>query len=450
MRKGVLFAPNKTFRYSEEKMGFRFSRRIKIAKGLRLNVSKSGLGLSVGGRGASYSLGPRGLYGNFGIPGTGLSVRSKLGGGNVRGSRSNAGTKQIQLNVKATISIDDETGKETIALETDDGTPICDDYVLRKVKKTEAFKQKLQETRNKTVETVAEKTDVLVNIHTRAEPIVSLQEVQAKAGSLKPRVYTRNRCPEPKPDRSQLDLSLQAIAKKEVRSWKFWKLKQLRQEFVQHHIQTVYDAALKDWEKTKQAFEAQEDKREKVENARYLQEFENEKASLAKILSGNDNYIQSTLDDVLSEIQLPVNFELSYKVKNSQVEVDLDLPEIEDYPINKAAILESGKLSIKKKAKSELNSDYARSVFGLAFYFASIIFNISPAIQTVKISGYTQRINKKIGKAEDQYIYSINFDRKIFASLDFQKIDPLLAVANFEHVKDITRTLELRTICPLS
>ncbi|RPJ17871.1 MAG: DUF4236 domain-containing protein [Deltaproteobacteria bacterium] len=69
------------------------SRRIKIAKGLRLNVSKSGLGLSVGGRGASYSLGPRGLYGNFGIPGTGLSVRSKLGGGNVRGSRSNAASR---------------------------------------------------------------------------------------------------------------------------------------------------------------------------------------------------------------------------------------------------------------------------------------------------------------------------------------------------------------------
>jgi hypothetical protein len=431
-------------------MGFRFSRRIKIAKGLRLNVSKSGLGLSIGGRGSSFSFGPRGSYANFGIPGTGLSVRSKLGGGSVHRSRSGAGTKQIQLNVKATISIDDETGKETIALETGDGTPICDEYILRKVKKTEAFKQKLQETRNKTVEGVAEKTDVLVNIHTRAAAIVTLQEVQGKAGSLKPKIYTRKKFAEPTPDRILLELSLHAIAKKEVHSWKFWRLKRLRQEFVQHYIQGVYDEALRDWEKTKQAFEVQEDKSEKDENARYLREFENEKASLAKILSGDDDYIQSTLDDVLSEIQLPVNFEVSYKVNNCRVEVDLDLPEIEDYPINKAVILESGKLSIKKKAKSELNSDYARSVFGLAFYFASIIFNISPAIQILKISGYTQRINKKIGKTEDQYIYSINFDRNIFASLDFQKIDPLLAVENFEHVKAVTRTLELRTISPLN
>jgi hypothetical protein len=33
-------------------MGFRWQRRIKIAPGLRLNVSKSGLGLSVDTRGA--------------------------------------------------------------------------------------------------------------------------------------------------------------------------------------------------------------------------------------------------------------------------------------------------------------------------------------------------------------------------------------------------------------
>jgi hypothetical protein len=40
-------------------MGIRFRRSVKIAKGVRLNVSKSGLGLSVGGRGKSISAGPR-------------------------------------------------------------------------------------------------------------------------------------------------------------------------------------------------------------------------------------------------------------------------------------------------------------------------------------------------------------------------------------------------------
>lgn len=59
-------------------MAFRFQRRIRIAPGQRLNVSKRGVGLSAGVPGASISLGRRGVYGNVGIPGTGLSYRTKL------------------------------------------------------------------------------------------------------------------------------------------------------------------------------------------------------------------------------------------------------------------------------------------------------------------------------------------------------------------------------------
>ncbi len=39
-------------------MGFRFQKRIKIAPGARLNVSKRGLGVSAGPRGATISTGP--------------------------------------------------------------------------------------------------------------------------------------------------------------------------------------------------------------------------------------------------------------------------------------------------------------------------------------------------------------------------------------------------------
>ncbi|MGA3180592.1 MAG: DUF4236 domain-containing protein, partial [Verrucomicrobiota bacterium] len=56
-------------------MGFRFSRRVSILPGLRLNLSGSGVSLSAGVRGAHINLGPRGLYGSAGIPGTGLSYR---------------------------------------------------------------------------------------------------------------------------------------------------------------------------------------------------------------------------------------------------------------------------------------------------------------------------------------------------------------------------------------
>ena len=56
-------------------MGFRFQRRIRIAPGVRLNLSRSGISTSVGGRG--FTLNSRGTA-TVGIPGTGLSYRANL------------------------------------------------------------------------------------------------------------------------------------------------------------------------------------------------------------------------------------------------------------------------------------------------------------------------------------------------------------------------------------
>ncbi|HHJ14345.1 MAG TPA: DUF4236 domain-containing protein [Gammaproteobacteria bacterium] len=53
-------------------MSFRFWRRIRIAPGVTLNLSKSGGSLSFGPRGAKVTIGPRGKRATVGIPGTGL------------------------------------------------------------------------------------------------------------------------------------------------------------------------------------------------------------------------------------------------------------------------------------------------------------------------------------------------------------------------------------------
>lgn len=59
-------------------MGFRFQKRIRIFKGLTLNLSKSGTSWTVGRSGASVNLKEGKATGNVGIPGTGLSYRGKL------------------------------------------------------------------------------------------------------------------------------------------------------------------------------------------------------------------------------------------------------------------------------------------------------------------------------------------------------------------------------------
>ncbi len=53
-------------------MGLRFTRRVGLFPGARLNFSKSGVSLSLGRRGAHFTIGPKGTRETVGLPGTGL------------------------------------------------------------------------------------------------------------------------------------------------------------------------------------------------------------------------------------------------------------------------------------------------------------------------------------------------------------------------------------------
>jgi len=75
-------------------LSFRFWRRIRIAPGITLNLSKSGGSLSFGVRGAHVTVGPHGKRVTAGIPGTGLFYTSTLPSSK-RGS-SSSGAVQLQ------------------------------------------------------------------------------------------------------------------------------------------------------------------------------------------------------------------------------------------------------------------------------------------------------------------------------------------------------------------
>ena len=59
-------------------MGLRFQKRIRLFKGLTLNLSKTGPSITFGVPGASVNVRGRQVTGNVGIPGTGLSYRQRL------------------------------------------------------------------------------------------------------------------------------------------------------------------------------------------------------------------------------------------------------------------------------------------------------------------------------------------------------------------------------------
>lgn len=65
-------------------MAFRFQKRIKVAPGIRLNLSKSGVSASAGVSGATVNIGAKGVRGTAGIPGTGLSWSKQSGWADAR------------------------------------------------------------------------------------------------------------------------------------------------------------------------------------------------------------------------------------------------------------------------------------------------------------------------------------------------------------------------------
>jgi hypothetical protein len=59
-------------------MGLRFRKSIRLAPGLRLNLSGNGASATLGRPGASVKVGRRGVHGTAGLPGTGVSYRGRL------------------------------------------------------------------------------------------------------------------------------------------------------------------------------------------------------------------------------------------------------------------------------------------------------------------------------------------------------------------------------------
>lgn len=198
-------------------------------------------------------------------------------------------------------------------------------------------------------------------------------------------------------------MKLKKIAESTVKTYKFWKKKELIRIATYKKLEELYEKAISEWTTRKNAHIAKEKQLKLEKDAEYKKEYEilaERHRIYEQVLNPSKEYLQDAINNILSQIALPVDFSIDYEVMENEICLDIDLPEIEDFPSTTSSILQSGKLSIKKKNVADLNKDYATSVVGLSFFFAGIFFNISPVIEKIAISGYTQRLNKRTGNIE--------------------------------------------------
>lgn len=423
----------------------RYRKRITLMKGVRLNLSNSGASLSIGPRGASVSFTKNGTYLNTGIPGTGWYDRIRIDSPNsTTSSYSNSsGTTTMTINVHL-----DDNGE--FSLQYDNGTPILDESLIRRIKRTDAYKAEVERMSKKFVTEKEQETANFVQIFKQSESLVTVQEIEDKISNLVLKTYQKDDCNFLPPNEISLKAEVEAAARRNIRC--LFGRKKKRQAYVDEEYPKLWEQENTKYLERVNEFNKNEQEKEERLNKEYKEQYDNELAFLKGFLEGKSEYVENNIDTFLSSIVLPVDFSISYEYEEftGNLKVDLDLPEIEDLPKEKASTLASGKLKVKEKTQKELKEEYITCVTGLAFFFASKFFNITAKISKILISGYTQRLSKKTGNIEDHYVYSIVLDRASFVKLNIKQITPYIAFENFKHVIDYKSTFDLNPIVPLT
>ncbi|WP_445003013.1 DUF4236 domain-containing protein [Halomonas mongoliensis] len=405
-------------------MAFRFQRRIRLAPGVRLNLSKRGLGLSVGPRGASLSMGPSGVHGHAGIPGTGLAYRRRLSGAGGRGGAP--GTAATPGSAAALEGLLAEGGSLPVRLEVDsqsgqvsyfhgDGTPMSDAEarVLRRHAE-ESLREQLQAH----CERLNADLDRLGRLHEETPTPSSTGYVM------------RDFAESPPPPFVPLPAAW----------WHgLWPPAGRRREEENHRLRAQFDERYRAWEWRKAEHDAEE-------FARYQREGEQ--------VWHDPDAMEETLRERLEEIAWPRETQIDFDLGSDlhAIAVDIDLPGEEEMPDRywgmppKQLRLSSRRLSATRQR--ELYRDH---VHGIAFRVLGAVFARLPAVQEARVSGYRQVIDPATGGERDQYLYSVKVTREQWGGIHFDRldqVDPVAAMEAFSLRREMTKTGIFRDIEP--
>ena len=383
--------------------------------GVRLNFSGSGVSVSAGVRGASVTAGRRGVYANVGIPGTGISSRTKLSSGAPRSS-NRAATPRIEpppQTMGVVLRLQD-TG-EVIVEREGGGALTRSEMAKLRQQKGDVVRQWLEQA----VADLNKDYATCIGVH------LATPHPSHVVGLLVDSVADEE--PIPPTDRRIGLLDRLLFRGKRIR--------RLNENAWQQH-----EEAVTAWNAHRQAILS------RVESARLVSE---------AAWQGNEKAMTYVLASRLGGIPWPretsVNFDFS---DDEAIDLDIDLPEIEDLPSKVARAAERGiKVNFKSRSDTELRRDYQRLVNGTMFRVIGEVFACLPTISSVTASGYTQRTDKGTGSVVDDYVISVRADRERWQYIDFahlSEIDPGEALGRFEIARTVDRSANLKTIVPLN
>ena len=438
-------------------MALRFRKSVRIAKGVRVNFSKSGASLSLGGKGHGVTFGGSGTHAHVGIPGTGLSYNTKIGGkshssSRSRSSHSSSSRSSVPIPKQVNIRMDD---KGKVVIEDGNGNEITNQSVLRKIKATSQYQAQVAQLdaqrREKIDEMVRDfeaENEQFINIYELSAVVDPLSRFQDRLNNIRPLEYEEAEFDVPAPTKDDILAFLKKEAETAVKG-SIFKIGKLRRQYVEDNIEQRYSNALSAWESERDEFYAFQSEEKAIADEAAKEECEKQKLFLAALIEGDESAVSEVFDSWIKSCEMPVETDISYewnKITGTMM-LDVDLPRIEELRATKLVKTDAGNLKEKKKTQAELRGEYSTLLFGLAIFITSHTFNVSPAIKNILFSGYAERTDKE-GNAKEDYLYSIKFTRDMFEQRDLSRVMPKEFCLSAENRCNMTTTSLFKTIVP--
>lgn len=377
-----------------------------------MNLSVSGLSASFGPRGASVSVGKRGVYGNVGIPGTGLSMRNKLSG---QQPSSRTDRSPTTTEVPLTVGVGDDG---VLFFHDAAGDPVPEHLVaIAKKHQGDAIKGLIQ----RKCDEINEQVESVGDLHLATpapthRPIFSAQE------------YGEARPVAPVP---------QALGFLD----RLFASRRARIDADNLAAEVGYRSDLATWEAGLAAHREAEATRR-----RFIEE----------LIHRDPKAMETHLEASLQGIAWPRETSVAVELMDSGrvVFIDVDLPEIEEMPDRTAGVPQRGmKLSVKAMSATHVRRLYMRHVHAVGFRIIGETFAALPRVQQVVLSGYSQRRNTATGQLGDEYLYSVCVTRSDWQRIDFaalESIDVIEALAQFDLRRDMTKTGNFKAVTPFT
>lgn len=396
-------------------MALRFRKSIKLAPGIRMNLSGSGASWTLGPRGASIGIGKRGTFLNTGIPGTGLSSRTQLSGGSSTPRPQQArlaAVPQQPQSVSLRVSVSDEG--EVTATDMS-GAPATEQLLALAKSQAKGEIRGLLE-------------DCCAKINDQVEALERLHEST-------PNPHKKPTFQAPDYPNAQPSPPAPIKAKWWVLPGKRRRIAEINADALAEHQQEVLE-----WNGAKRAHAAE------MEKQRQLVE-----VGIYRDQAAMESFLEMALQDVEWPRETNVAFDLLDQGRLACL--DVDLPEIEDMPKRTATVPQRGmRLSIKELSPTKVQRMYAAHVHGVAFLLIGETFAALPMVEQVVLSGYSQRRSASTGHVADEYLLSVRVTREQWSGLDFdhlQAIDVVEALAQFEIRRAMSKSGVFKAIVPL-